>query len=761
MDCLIQTVFPKVYFRILYVSILLVLFLQTRGKAQLAGYELSRLDIEMQDTGGQAMPFPFTGGLAMPHFGNIDLDQDGVQDIIVFDRIGSQVLPFLLQSNQPDNPYHFAPAYKTQFPPLANFAAFRDFNCDGKADIFTSVTGSIASSVFLQIYESAFDGGEWTFTERPYRLIGSLEEQIKLHALDIPAITDVNFDGDLDLLYFPPDDNFVFYYENRSIELGYGCDSLIFELVDACWGLFEYSLNGLELNVCPGRSGKKEKRDHDHEYGNILGGCTGAVTAAFDYQGDTDKDLLFSGIADEALTLLINDGDMQGAGVDSFRYGYTRDPVVLLAPFPAPFFVDLDADQDQDLVVSSNQFAAVMSSSAGEEIFHFENIGDTLTPVWSHQNDHFILDQTIDHGVRSAPVVADFDGDGLEDLLIAANRSDSVYTFLTYFHLYKNIGTADAPAYQLVDSDYGQLSRFRLRSARPAVGDLDRDGDLDLVVGDFSGKLTFLENIGITFTVYQKDAAAFKDIRLGSYVSPTLVDLNEDGWLDVVAGTANGPLSYLENPADGNMVFEITDNDLADFSLIPNTQSAPFFIPGSDSTQSLMLIANNKGKVNLYEYERVADSTHFKLLETAVPGISVGNAATLCVADLNSDGELELLMGNERGGLEVFSPNQEIISAYHELSTANNALRIFPNPARSQLTIEVDCFENDSNLHFRVFDTAGKAVLDQAVQMFNNRAVIDVSQWPDGLYFCQLINKEISTTQKSCPTMGSRIVIQR
>lgn len=86
----------------------------------------------------------WAGGLNAPQFSNIDLNQDGVLDLFVFDRQGNSVLTFLQTSDVQGQAYWYhAPQYQSAFPLMNNWALLRDFNCDGYPDIYTNFQSGI------------------------------------------------------------------------------------------------------------------------------------------------------------------------------------------------------------------------------------------------------------------------------------------------------------------------------------------------------------------------------------------------------------------------------------------------------------------------------------------------------------------------------------------------------------------------------------------------------------------------------------------
>ena len=84
----------------------------------------------------QLLENALTGGLNSPQLSAVDLNNDGLQDLYVFDRVGFVSRCFLNRGapGQPD--YIWAPEYESRFPPLRQWVLLRDFNRDGAMDIF-------------------------------------------------------------------------------------------------------------------------------------------------------------------------------------------------------------------------------------------------------------------------------------------------------------------------------------------------------------------------------------------------------------------------------------------------------------------------------------------------------------------------------------------------------------------------------------------------------------------------------------------------
>ena len=75
---------------------------------------------------------PQTGGINSPQFFGIDMNNDDQEDMIVFDRKGDVLLPFIYDGAN----YIYSPEYVERFPDLNHFILTYDYNCDGIKDLF-------------------------------------------------------------------------------------------------------------------------------------------------------------------------------------------------------------------------------------------------------------------------------------------------------------------------------------------------------------------------------------------------------------------------------------------------------------------------------------------------------------------------------------------------------------------------------------------------------------------------------------------------
>ena len=673
----------------------------------------------------------WASGINSAQFHEIDLDLDGVKDLLIFDKSGDKIIPYLNRNGD----FIFAPKYRLSFPKLHDWVILADYNCDGKNDIYTYSSGGMA------IYENTSNSSLSFNLTTPLvysNMGGPMPINIYISAVDIPAVADIDYDGDLDVLTFKITGGFIEYHRNMSIELTGNCDTIAFQLEESCWGNFYEGLNNYTLNClncqCPSIiNNHNSKQKH-----------AGSTLLAIDIDNDQDKDLILGDISFNNLNLLINGGDSSYANmvsVDSiFPANHLNTIEADMDIFPAAYYLDVTNDGIKDLIVTSN---SENNSENFESCWLFNNTGTNTNADFNFFKKNLLQDEMIDLGSGCYPVFYDYNNDGLDDIVvgnygyhqIGGNPRSSLA-------LFKNNGTLDTPSFELVDRDWQNISNINLNinlniaalNLTPTFGDLDGDTHDDMIIGDANGKLHYFKNTGSNPANFILSQAEYNNIDVGYFASPQLIDVNRDGLLDILIGEQSGTINYCENTGTlTNAIFDTVISNFGGIDIESNIISAGFSNP---------TLFDNNGNYELYVGSYTGETYVFDNIDNNLTGsfdslrilnTNEGGKNKIAINDINNDQKPDLLIGNYSGGLSYFNGDSIVIS--NTFYTNSPKLKIYPNPSSQYLIVSSYMTGN-----IEIINTLGATILIQ--NKTKKTARIDLRAFKKGLYFIKLNNQK-------------------
>jgi hypothetical protein len=701
--------------------------------------------IEVQTNAGSEANNPFAGGLNAPQFCEIDLDLDGTKDLLVFDRQGNKILPYLNAGTPNEIDYQYAPQFALFFPPLDSWIKTVDYDQDGKNDLFT-----FASPAGIKVYKNTSTDhlsfqqvvDPWLMSEQNGVYINILTTNF-----DYPAIYDLDNDGDLDILTFSVLGAWVDMHQNMSQEVYGHSDSLIFEKVSHCWGHFAESelSNLIYLDTCSYKSSKVNKNPKH----------TGSTFLVMQDEESGLPNIVLGDIDYPSLLFLHNTGEVEDAKIGDYTDQFPNpDNPVNLFSFPAAALVDVNNDGLKDLLISPfDSRLTTNNNDRGAHLYLYD--GEN----YIYSTDGFLQNEMIDVGAMAHPVLTDINNDSRPDMIIG-NYGNFIHggydangfllnKYRSKLIYYINDSNGDMLHFTQKTNDLGGLSVIDELGLAPAFGDLDGDGDQDMICGVKDGTLCYSECIAIDddIPLFKEAELHYQDIDAGEYSTPCIFDIDQDGLLDIVAGNESGKLCYFKN----------TGTSISpDFHLVTNFWGEIDISSwGGHSTPSLykdssghihLLVGSAAGE--LFYYENIEEDINGAFsLSTALPALigiedleaDPDSVTSPYLADLDQNGKPELLIGTIRGGVLIKSLLSDP-AIYSIDSKTVSAIRISPNPAST--FISLSGLTKMDHYTITIYNALGELILKQDVRSTK----IDISAFQNGIYLLQIstLNSEYS-----------------
>ena len=381
--------------------------------------------------------------------------------------------------------------------------------------------------------------------------------------------------------------------------------------------------------------------------------------------------------------------------------------------YAAPAFADVDGDGDFDMLLGTNY----------GQTFFFRNTGSSANPVFTEQtgvaNPFNGITGTVNkYGIaQSIPVFVDIDKDGDVDLFMGSISSSDYDGFHPAVKSYRNNAGIFTQSYHplndylqyfnraastfadldndsdldvLVGSLAGQLRCFTddapsasgefveqtgpwnpvtrtgnpmnglvFTNGSPVFADFDKDGDLDLIVGQSNSyvqSIRYFENTDGAYTFKERSDLnnnPFGGVDVGEEAAPVFVDLDNDGDLDALLGAKYNGGSYGTTPEILVYIRSASGDFVADLSHpLRNSTSLQDVIPvfadiDNDGDQDFFY-----GHAYTVDFFRNNSGSFVKEVPSLFPSLNGTNVREISLAfvDVDNDGDLDAIFGNDRYG---------------------------------------------------------------------------------------------------------------
>ncbi|MFC3879139.1 T9SS type A sorting domain-containing protein [Algoriphagus namhaensis] len=645
----------------------------------------------------QKVNSPFSGGVNSAQIQTLDLTGDGVEEWVIWDINSRQLQVFAKDGDQ----FTHLPELSYAFPEDINgFLVIKDFDGDGKGDLFTS------TALGIKVYKNTSVGNNPSFEIASPVLRLDTGPNIQANNLDTPLLQDLDSDGDLDLIIFNfASGDFLEFYKNTSIERKGVADIDGFKFPVSFWGEFvfcacaEFSFGA----TCEGLPISQNSLSDPNARILHAGGHSILYE---DFDGDGLSDLLLGRDECDILYFLPNKGTEVSPVFDEFQ---TELPGYGSLPAFQRFHVGRLIGDDLIISLNTNESSFNFTIDFAESIVRLDGSAAEATPV--------LQDQNFDLGENTRPFFRGNKSSGNLWLSYNTTTASGTQSELASLSLSNGILTVK-------ENVEPSLSNLRLLDAQ-YLEFVDQQGINHQIVSGIR-----YENSIPTQQLFRFDQGNYMDFDLSGY-SPSRGDY----------------LQFFEYSAQDYMLVAARNGSLSLYSIDFATQSSTLleedFLNFRDNpaNRNLFVAVWQKENPDLYTSDQLGRVIHIpNFMESELREeiqIEIGNQlfptrlgrinALTVIPPLFSEAP-DLLLGSSGGGLIYLTGSNT-----NSPGEGEYLLKIFPNPSTGPIKIL-----SNRSAKGRIVTAMGQVLLDDIEILANQELQIQGMPWTPGLYILQV-----------------------
>ena len=258
-----------------------------------------------------------------------------------------------------------------------------------------------------------------------------------------------------------------------------------------------------------------------------------------------------------------------------------------------------------------------------------------------------------------------------------------------------------------------------------------------MIVGDASGNIHLFSNIAAIGAPasFVLTTPNYLGINVGSNATPQLVDVDRDGQIDLLLGERNGNINYYHN--NGGVVFAFVTANFGGVNVRKLNSFAGFSVPYlfDNGSGYELLVGSLSGY--LYHYNNIDGNLtgNFNLADSMFQNIFEPQRSFPAAADVDADGKYDLVVGNACGGVVLYTQNS-LLSLNNSQGNSMVDFSVYPNPSNDAFTLELKEFNHLESAYLTITDFAGRTIYSEKIAT----SIITISNeiLNPGIYICQI-----------------------